>query len=80
MGVWLGIWEGELLRETAPWLRLYDRAGNLILLPEEREYQRADRQREEKERALAALERERQTQQALRLKLQELGIDADGIG
>jgi Uma2 family endonuclease len=108
LGVWLGTWNGEILRETAPWLRLYDRSGNLIRLPEEREYQRAEqehqraeqehqraeqerqraeqeRQRaeqecQEKEHALAALEQARQAQQALRLKLQEMGIDPDSIG
>ncbi|MGB3557711.1 MAG: Uma2 family endonuclease [Geitlerinemataceae cyanobacterium] len=101
LGVWLGTWEGEILRETAPWLRLYDRSENLIPLPEEREYQRAEQERQraeqerqraeqeqhraeqerqEKENALATLERERRTQQALRSKLQEMGIDPDSIG
>jgi Uma2 family endonuclease len=115
LGVWLGTWEGEILRETAPWLRLYDQSENLILLPEEREYQRAEQEhqraeqehqraeqehqraeqerqraeqehqraeqeRQEKEQALATLEQERQTQQAWRSKLQEMGIDPDSIG
>ncbi|MDY6938681.1 MAG: Uma2 family endonuclease [Cyanobacteriota bacterium] len=108
LGVWLGPWEGEILRETAPWLRLFDRQGNLILLPEERERQRAEREsqraeresqraeresqraeresqraeleRQEKERAIADLERERQARQALRLKLEEMGIDPDTLG
>jgi Uma2 family endonuclease len=35
LGFWLGTWEGTIDRETAVWLRLYDQAGNLVLLPEE---------------------------------------------
>jgi Uma2 family endonuclease len=35
LGFWLGTWEGTIDRETAVWLRLYDEAGNLVLLPEE---------------------------------------------
>jgi len=47
---WLRIWEGSVRREpptgTCHWLRLYDREGNLVLLPEEiaeQERQRAER-------------------------------------
>ena len=35
LGFWLGTWEGTIDREAAVWLRLYDEAGNLVLLPEE---------------------------------------------
>ncbi len=42
LGLWLGTWQGTLTRETAVWLRFYDDAGNLILLPEEVEHQRAE--------------------------------------
>jgi len=52
--LWLGTWEGSIRREpptsTCHWLRFYDQAGNLVLLPEEaaqqqlaQEQQRADR-------------------------------------
>ena len=41
LNLWLGTWEGELDRETAVWLRFYDGAGNLILLPEEAAQQQA---------------------------------------
>jgi hypothetical protein len=35
LNLWLGIWQGTIDRETAIWLRFYDVAGNLVLLPEE---------------------------------------------
>ena len=43
LGLWLGTWQGTIERETAVWLRFYERAGNLVLLPEEAERQRAER-------------------------------------
>jgi Uma2 family endonuclease len=60
LGVWLGTWNGEILRETAPWLRLYDRSGNLIRLPEEREFQRAEQERQRAEQEHQRADRERQ--------------------
>jgi len=35
LGFWLGTWSGTIQRETAVWLRFYDREGNLVPLPEE---------------------------------------------
>ncbi|QLE55218.1 Uma2 family endonuclease [Nostoc sp. TCL26-01] len=35
LSLWLGTSEGTIDRETAIWLRFYDVAGNLLLLPEE---------------------------------------------
>ena len=35
LGLWLASCEGKIDRETAVWLRFYDQAGNLVLLPEE---------------------------------------------
>lgn len=35
LGLWLGTYEGIIDRETAIWLRFYDVAGNLVLLPDE---------------------------------------------
>ena len=61
LGLWLGTWEGEIQRETAIWLRFYDQAGNLVLLPEELAQQRleAERQRAEAESQRAEAERQR---------------------
>ncbi len=42
LGLWLGTWEGTILRETAFWARFYDENHNLILLPEELAQQQAE--------------------------------------
>jgi Uma2 family endonuclease len=80
LGFWLGIWEGTIDRETAPWLRFYDREENLVFLPEEAEHQRAEteHQRAETERQRAETERqraetERQRAERLAARLRELG-------
>jgi Uma2 family endonuclease len=51
LGFWLGNWQGTLTRETATWLRFYDQQGNLVLLPEEAERQRAENERQRAEQA-----------------------------
>jgi hypothetical protein len=38
----LTTWEETIDRETAVWLRFYDQAGNLVLLPEEAANARAE--------------------------------------
>jgi Uma2 family endonuclease len=55
LGFWLGIGEGTIERETAPWLRFYHPEGNLVLLPEEAERQRAEAERQSAERLAARL-------------------------
>ncbi|MDJ1169269.1 Uma2 family endonuclease [Roseofilum sp. BLCC_M154] len=42
LGFWLGTWSGTIDREEAVWLRFYDTEGNLVLLPEEAERQKAE--------------------------------------
>ncbi|MCU0550780.1 MAG: Uma2 family endonuclease [Leptolyngbya sp. Prado105] len=64
LGIELGIWQGTYLNQTFPWLRWWDRNGNLLLAGEERaelEKERAEQEREraEQERERAELERER---------------------
>jgi len=41
--IWLGTWQGKVEDDTAMWLRFYDEAGNVVLLPEEGERQCAER-------------------------------------
>ncbi|MEQ9359022.1 MAG: hypothetical protein RLP97_27395, partial [Coleofasciculus chthonoplastes F2-STO-03] len=91
LGLWLGIWQGTISRETAPWLRFYDSEGNLVFLPEEAEHQRAEseRQRAESERQRAETERQRaeterqraetehQRAERLAARLRELGEEPD---
>ncbi len=70
LGVWLGVWQGELLRETAPWLRFYDPAGSLILLPVEQ----AARERQRAEQAEAAWQTEHQARLEAIARLLALGL------
>ncbi|MDB9311884.1 Uma2 family endonuclease [Spirulina sp. CS-785/01] len=89
LGLWLGTWEGTLTKETAVWLRLYDRNGNLVLLPEEvarQEQERAnqaeserDRERQRAEQERQEKEAERQRNQQLRNRLLELGVDPETL-
>ncbi len=53
--MWFGAWEGYFLGENLRWLRLYNADGNLILLPEEAERERAEaaQERAEAERGRA---------------------------
>ena len=43
LGLWLGTWQGRVENDTTEWLRFLDADGNLILLPDEAERQRAER-------------------------------------
>ncbi len=65
LGLWLGTWHGSILQETTDWLRFYFPNEQLVLLPREREYERAEKAHEEVER--------------LRAKLRELGVDPDAV-
>jgi hypothetical protein len=64
----LGTWEGTIDREIAVWLRFYDRAGNLVPLPEEAYIAQVQ---EEQKRA----EQEKQRADRLAEQLRALGID-----
>jgi Uma2 family endonuclease len=87
--LWVGTWEGTIQRETAVWVRFFDRDGNLVLLPEEmavQERQRAEqeRQRAEQERQSAEQERQRAAQAeselaALTERLRARGIDPNSL-
>ncbi|NES71229.1 MAG: hypothetical protein F6K24_41485, partial [Okeania sp. SIO2D1] len=66
--LWLGTWEGTILRESAVWLRFYDEQGNLVLLPGEVAEQERQRAEQEQQRA-----------ERLAAKLKELGVDPDSV-
>ncbi|MGC9503305.1 Uma2 family endonuclease [Baaleninema sp.] len=72
LGFWLGTWQGTIERETAIWLRFYDRDGNLVPLPEEAAQQEA-------EAAQQQAEAERQRAERLAARLRELGEDPDSF-
>jgi Uma2 family endonuclease len=89
LGVELGIWQGEYFNQTLPWLRWWDRAGNLLLAGDERaeqERERAEQERERAEREMHKAEQERERAERemhkaeqLAAKLRELGIDPDQL-
>lgn len=72
LGLWLGTWQGIVEDDTNQWLRFYDVAGNLVLLPEEAERQRAE---QEQQRA----EQERQRAERLAERLRQLGEDPNSL-
>ncbi|MDJ1169977.1 Uma2 family endonuclease [Roseofilum sp. BLCC_M154] len=68
MGVELGIWQGRYQNVELPWLRWWDREGNLLPTGEEQAQQERSRAEEAERRATL-----------LAAKLQELGIDPNEI-
>jgi Uma2 family endonuclease len=84
LGLWLGLWEGEIHRESALWLRFYDADGHLVLLPEEaaqRQAEQAQQQAEQAQlradRARAQADRERQRAERFAEQLRSLGINPE---
>jgi Uma2 family endonuclease len=68
LGAYVGVWKGEYRGRVFPWLRLWDKDGNLVLTREEREArERAAREQAEaqaqQERERAERERERAEQE-----------------
>ncbi len=55
LGLWLGTHEGTIDRETAVWLRFFDVAGNLVLLPDEAAIAREEVAKKRAERLAARL-------------------------
>ncbi|XZN99092.1 MAG: Uma2 family endonuclease [Microcoleus sp.] len=79
LGLWLGVWEGQIENCQGTWLRFFDNDGNLVLMGDEAETQRAELERQQKEEAIQQLEIEKQQKERLAAKLRELGIDPDEI-
>lgn len=57
LGLWLGTWQGELLRVNATWLRFYTREGQLVLTAAEAEARRAEAEARRAEAAEAEVQR-----------------------
>ena len=75
LGLWLGTFPGTILKKTAPWLRFFDRDGNLVLLNEElaqQEKQRAEQEKQRAEQEKQRAEQEKQRADKAELALQEL--------
>jgi Uma2 family endonuclease len=86
LGLWLGIWEGKIENCQGTWLRFFDDDGNLVLMGDEAETQRAELERQEKEverqqkeEAIQQLEIEKQQKERLAAKLRELNINPEEI-
>jgi len=80
LGLWVGKWEGMIQNDTTTWLRFYDQAGNLVLLPEEAEYQRAEAERQRAEAEYQRAEAERQRAEAERQKAERLAERLRALG
>ncbi len=89
MGVELGLWRGQYGNLELPWLRWWDRQGNLLLTGDERarierqradnERQRADNERQRAERAELALQQERQRAERLAELLRAQGVNPEEL-
>jgi Uma2 family endonuclease len=82
MGVELGIWQGQYINQTLPWLRWWDNQGNLLLCGDERatlEQQRANFERERAEQEHERAEQERERAERLAERLRQLGVDPDDL-
>lgn len=77
--LFLGIWQGERLRQTTYWLRWWDEAGALLLWSAEQ----AEQERQRAEQAEILLEQERQQAEQKRrgaiTKLANLGLTVEQI-
>ena len=72
LNLWVGTWNGIVEDDNAVWLRFYDADGNLVLLPEEAQKQRAD---SEQQRA----DSERQARLNAIPQLREMGLSIEQI-
>lgn len=93
LGFWLGTWSGTIDREEAVWLRFYDTEGNLVLLPEEAERQKAeavqqqldeaqqqlDEAQQQLDEAQQRAETERQRAERMAEQLRAMGLDPDQL-
>jgi Uma2 family endonuclease len=77
--MWFGAWEGYFLGENLRWLRLYSADGDLILLPEEAERERAEAEREWAEAAEERAEAERERADDLAARLAELEAELNRL-
>ncbi len=57
LGLWLGTWRGEYLRQDDTWLRFFDEQGLVVPVEEEAKHRRAEEQQRRAEAAEAELAR-----------------------
>ncbi|MDJ1183292.1 Uma2 family endonuclease [Roseofilum casamattae] len=73
--LWLGVWDGELTKENAPWLRFYDPQDNLVLLPKEE----AELERDRAENAEEVVREQAREIEQLQERLRQMGVDPDNL-
>ena len=77
--LWLGTWEGIYQRESAIWLRFYDREGNLVFVSEEAARHNLEQEHQRAEQEHQRAEQERQRAERLAARLQELGENPEDL-
>lgn len=80
LSLWLGTWEGEILRESAFWLRFYDPEGKLVLLQKEAAQQEAEQAKQEAEQAQQQAEQAQQQAEQERLRADRLTEQLIALG
>lgn len=77
--LWLGTWQGKIEDDDAAWLRFYDEAGNLVLLPEEAEQQRADAEQQRANAEQQRADAERQARLNAAPQLLQMGMSVEQV-
>ncbi|WP_334982372.1 hypothetical protein [Nostoc sp.] len=80
LNFWLGTWEGTIDRETAIWLRFYNVAGNLVLLPEEAAKAREEEAKAREEAAKAREEEAKAREEETKAREEETKARAERLG
>ena len=86
IGVMVGTWNGMVEDDNAVWLRFYDEAGNLVLLPQEAqklradaEQQRADQEAQRADQEAQRADQERQARLTAVSRLLEMGLSTEQV-
>ena len=79
LGLWVGTWNGMVEDDNGIWLRFYDGEGNVILLPEEAQQQRADAEQQRADAEQQRADAERQARLSAIPQLLEMGLSKEQI-
>ncbi|NMG10781.1 Uma2 family endonuclease [Brasilonema sp. UFV-L1] len=79
LGLWVGTWNGLVENDDTAWLRFYDEAGNVVLLPEEAQQQRANQEQQRADAQQQQANQERQARLNAVPQLLEMGLSVEQI-
>ncbi|MGH1394001.1 MAG: Uma2 family endonuclease [Trichormus sp.] len=79
LGLWVGTWNGAVEDDHAVWLRFYDEAGNVVLLPEEANQQRADAEQQRADAEQQRADTERQARLNAVSRLLDMGLNIEQV-